>query len=257
MSNAPHDNNHDPGQASQFGLPEGYFERSAAGLMTRLQWLEEHRNWPALQQAKGPSGFAVPVAYFEKTEAQLEQLPYPRLSAGERGTGFSLPDSYFESTLEKHLAPVLSEAEPQLNTLPRATPFAVPAGYFEGNVQRLEALLTDDTPRGKVLPLVKRRRWAVAAAAAVLLVLGGVKMYTLFFTAVPKDDCGALACVDRADLLKGKTLENLETDELYELVNSAELEKKLQQVQTPASEHTSDSAAGKSGDALDELLDGI
>jgi len=61
----------------------------------------------------------------------------------------------------------------------------------------------------------------------MLLVVISVWIYNYYFKPVEVNDCGTIACVDRMDLVKTKNLEALDNEELYELVNPAELEKNL------------------------------
>lgn len=250
------EHNYQQGEPGNFGLPEGYFERSATSLMNRLDWLEEHKVWPHLQEMKSKTGFSLPEGYFEKKALAIELIPYPRIAGFERKTGWSVPEGYFDEAGIIAFSNMTVAAEPDTSFAPKQLPFVTPDSYFEKNETVLEELLhgkEKKTTPGRVFTM---RRLVFAAAAALLLAVFGFRLYDVFFGSSVEEDCGTLACVDRADLLKAKALESLETDELYELVNTGELEKKLEEGKTEG-QQKKDSSQGLNADELDELMDGI
>src|SRR5687767_1856511 len=77
-----------------FGLPEDYFKSSALNLKARMEWLEEHRAFPALLAMNRETGFTVPEGYFTKTD--LELAAYPTLKEMKSLRPFMAPSGYFE-----------------------------------------------------------------------------------------------------------------------------------------------------------------
>lgn len=234
------DNGINTGPGGQpFGMPGSYFDRSAEQLKNRMLWLEEHREFPALKMAWREQVFEVPENYFEKSAAGIELLPYPHLMRRGAENGWSIPENYFEEFS------FFDESE-VLRGVPKQLHFGVPPGYFEGSAKKLAGA---EPPVSRVIPLF-RRSLQFAAAAALLVVLG-FWLYNHYFVAETAAlDCGGIACVDKHELLQGKNLESLDDDQLYELVNSKELEKKLNNQDAPALKK--DSALSE-----DELLDNI
>lgn len=205
-----------------FGLPGGYFQKSAASLLNRLEWEEEHRVYPRLKELKAGTGFITPPSYFERSGAALELLEYPTLLAHPKQNNFAVPTDYFEGLSLQEL----NQSDYQrLNTLERKNNFALPPDYFVTKEAELKNLLQTNKPV-KVISLL--RRSVTYMAAAVLLVVISMWVYSAYFKPADVKDCGSIACVDRNDLLKTKTLEVLDNEELYELVNPAELEKNLE-----------------------------
>src|SRR3954468_22203685 len=84
------------------GLPEGYFDRSAARILDRLEWQEEHASFPALVKHRRTGVFACPYRYFERSEAAAEILIYKNLSS-LKTLPFTLPSNYFEERMKKAL----------------------------------------------------------------------------------------------------------------------------------------------------------
>ena len=79
------------------------------------------------------------------------------------------------------------------------------------------------------------------AAAAVLTIVFSLWIYNAYFnqTEIIDGDCNTLACIEKRELLKYK-LENLENEELYELVNTKQLEERLNKKEATDSLKTTD-----------------
>jgi hypothetical protein len=241
-------------QATNFGLPQDYFQKSLANIVNKLAWLEEHKAYPLLSQLKDAKGFVVPANYFEKAEDKLENLAYPKLLDLKKNTsGFRVPNGYFEEAEVSELARVMNEKEKVLMGIPKSQPFITPNNYFEKSAEAVFAMASPKK-RTRIISLFSVR--TVMAAAAVLLITLGWWGYDRFINVNTAQDCGTIACIDRIDLLNTRVIENLETEDLYELVNSNKLEEKLNK---PESRETKkkDSAINLNEEAIDDLLDGI
>lgn len=254
MSNE-NENRHSNQKPTNFGLPEGYFQTSAAKLMNRLEWQEEHKEFKLLQELKDNTGFVVPKNYFNKREQKTELLDYPVLASLGKPAGFSVPKDYFADAEVLELSKVFSGEESKPVFEIKQNGFKTEASYFQDNETRLKKLLAEEKNDVGIISLFSVKRIGLASAAMLLIALG-FWMYGLYTNEVEDKDCGTIACIDRVDLLKAKTLENLETDELYELVNSKKLEENLKSKDT-GKKQKEDSSVKSDDEAMDDLLDGI
>src|SRR5688572_4129715 len=87
------------GSEKGFGLPDGYFGRSAGSLMQRIQWLDEHKEFPRLTELRNASVFSVPADFFAKNGVRLELIGYSELSKIQRTEPFDVPVGFFETTI--------------------------------------------------------------------------------------------------------------------------------------------------------------
>jgi hypothetical protein len=221
--------------SENFGLPEGYFQKSTQSIFNKIEWQEEHKNCPSLLSLKGKTGFIVPENYFIKSEVKLELIEYKELSAAKEGKGFVVPENYFRNNLlilQKMLVGEANELQTvdRLSSIQKRNNFSVETDYFSKSESRLKTLLTEGNKPARVISLFTRR--VIYSAAAVLIIALGLWIYNFYFIPVAVKDCGTIACVDKQDLVKMKNLENLDNDELYELVDPQKLEKKLEKQKT-------------------------
>lgn len=89
---------------------------------------------------------------------------------------FKIPENYFEEFDERVMHTIL-EGE-----LPKTAGFGVPEGYFDTLTKKIEqqtmAANTATTGRTKVIPLYKRRGFAIAASiAACLAIVFAIEMF--------------------------------------------------------------------------------
>jgi hypothetical protein len=243
------ENNNGDNSQENFGLPEDYFQRSAGSILNKIEWLEEHAQYPRLNALKDqPKGFIVPENYFQKSEVLLELLNYPGIAKPKPG-GFVVPENYFEEKQLTGPGKVLIESENELQAygilkaIPKHNAFAVDENYFAASGEKIISALTNESKGGRVIKLFSAGTWY--SAAAVLAITLGIWVYSQYFN-VEQKDCGTLACVDRADLEKAKTqaLENIDDEELYKLVDSKKLEEKLEK---------RSGTSGKKNDSLNDI----
>lgn len=251
------ENNNFNEEPNNFGLPGDYFQRSAGSIMNKIEWMEEHKEFKRLSELKKETGFTIPENYFDNSEFRNELLAYPVLAIQNKRSGFKVPAYYFEEAEANELSKVLADEENELesfsklNALKKQNPFAVKDGYFENSAEKITVSLKKPA---KVISLFSAKIW-YSAAAAVFAITIGIWIYNQFFIIVEKD-CGTLACVDKQDLVKAKNLEALESDELYELVDTKKLEEKLKK--EPASKTKKDEAdTSLKNVSTEDLLDEI
>ena len=73
------ENNSFNSEPNNFGLPQGYFQNSANSIINKIEWVDEHKEFPFLAKLKKESGFVVPQKYFSDNETKLELLEFPKL----------------------------------------------------------------------------------------------------------------------------------------------------------------------------------
>jgi hypothetical protein len=247
--------------SENFGLPGDYFERSAASIVNKIEWTEEHKAYPHLLALRNKKVFALPSGYFAGSASRLELLDFPVLLALPKQQTFKTPSNYFDTAEVSVLSKAMREetdelaAFSRLHSIRKQNPFSVDETYFTVNEKLLTTLLEPDHKPARIIDLFFSRTSYVAAA---LLMIGlGLWLYSIYVRPVQQQqDCGTMACVDKTDLLKARNLEGLDNDELYELVNPKELEKKLETgSQGPVNSRQTDSSA-RDG-AMDELIEEI
>lgn len=218
---------HDFQDKPDFGLPGGYFQRSAASVMNKIEWIEEHRPYAKLSALKDNSGFSVPGGYFDKLELRTELIELPMLGRFVKKNVFSTPPGYFEDLEVLELSNVIGEGEFKPLFPGSQGSFTVKKDYFAYKEKQLRQLLAADKKPARLIVLFGQKAWL--AAAAILLLAIGFWAYSLYVQPLPVNDCGTMACVDKNEVLRSKSLETIDTDELYELIDTKKLEKKLDQ----------------------------
>jgi hypothetical protein len=253
-------NNQFENNEGSFGLPNDYFKKSAGSIMNKIEWEEEHKAYPSLRQLKSSSPFIVPDNYFALNETLLELTGFPVLKTIAKTNAFKIPDAYFESAEVKELAGVMLDETNELATfeklgaIKKQNCFKVDEAYFDVNEKLLITLLKPEKS-ARIVDLFFLRRSYVAAA--MLLTALGLWLYAIYLRPVQKlKDCGTIACVDRMDLMKNKNLESLDNEELYELIDAGELEKKLEKKNSSSSTNKQQDSS-LNNLTVDELMDEI
>jgi len=214
-------------EPNKFGMPEGYFQKSANSIIQKIEWIEEHKVYPNLSALKKDSGFVVPANYFNEKEIKLELLDFPTLSSLDKTNKFKTPANYFEALDLSYLVSEENELQnfETLRSITKKNNFKVDENYFASAEEKINAALLDEKKEAKVVKLFSPKLWY--AAAAMLVITLGLWIYNQYYKVEELKDCGTLACVDKFDLVKAKNLEALDNDELYELVDTKKLEEKL------------------------------
>jgi hypothetical protein len=253
------ENNHLNSEPDNFGLPQGYFQNSANSIVNKIEWVEEHKNFPALEKLKKQSGFIIPNDYFVNNENKLELIEFPKLSALNKINAFKTPANYFNELEEKQFVHFFNENDleilgEKLSTIPKQANFKVKENYFDSSAEKISNSLLNEKKGGKLIKLFSPKIYY--AAAAILTITLGLWFYNHYFLVAETKDCGTLACVDKADLLKTKNLENLDNDQLYELVDTKKLEEKLEN-KTNNTTKNEDIDTSLNNVSVDDLLDEI
>jgi hypothetical protein len=210
-----------------FGLPENYFVNLHTSLQDKIEWLDEHKNYPALMTCKKTNGFITPDVYFQSKADSFELLPYYLLNTCARSSGLELPQNYFETNAkdlsDKNEVESISGHFKMLAAIPKQNGFVVEQGYFEEKTLGLKSIVLKEKRTANIIYLFKRKK-AMQSIAAALVLSAGVWAYQQYQNLSSAEDCGTLACLDRKELLKNKHLEALESEELYELADPEILE---------------------------------
>lgn len=225
------ENNSFKSEPNDFGVPRGYFQNSANSIINKIEWVDEHKEFPFLSKLKKESGFIIPEAYFNNNETKLELLEFPILFSLNKINGFKTPENYFETLEEKQTIEFFTDNEGEnsfekLNAIPKQNSFKVDENYFADFENKIKNTLLNAKKGAKVIKLFSPKMYY--AAAAVLTITLGLWIYSQYFKVEELKDCGTIACLDKADLVKAKNLENIDNDELYELVDTKKLEEKLE-----------------------------
>ncbi len=253
------ENNHLNSEPNNFGLPQGYFQNSANSIVNKIEWVDEHKEFPALEKLKKQSGFIVPNDYFVNNENKLELIEFPKLSALNKINAFKTPANYFNELEEKQVGKFFTDSENEnsfelLNSIPKQTNFKVKDNYFGSSAEKISTTLLNEKKGGRIIKLFSPKIYY--AAAAILTITLGLWFYNHYFMVAETKDCGTLACLDKADLLKTKNLENLDNDQLYELVDTKKLEEKLEN-KTNNTTKNEDIDTSLNNVSVDDLLDEI
>lgn len=218
------ENNQFDKQAGNFGLPEDYFQKSADSIKNKIEWQEEHKSFPSLSALKNINVFLIPKNYFENLG--LSEMTVLSEQVFNQ-------DSVFEN----------------LKVIPKQNSFKVPENYFSEKDLSLKQTLQVQK-EAKVFSLFSKRTGY--AAAALVLVILGIWLYNFYLLSAQPVDCGTIACLDKQDLVKVKSLEVLDDDQLYELVDPNTLEEKLINPGTKQNKNTN-----LNDDSLEEFLEDI
>lgn len=253
------ENNNLNSEPANFGLPQDYFQHSANSIFNKIEWLEEHKEFPFLAKLKKESGFVVPVDYFATSEHKLELIDYPKLNTLNKINAFKTPANYFDELEEKQFIKFFTDSENEnsfkiLNAIPKQANFKVHDNYFSASAEKISTTLLNEKKGGRIIKLFSPKIYY--AAAAILTITLGLWFYNNYFMIAETKDCGTLACVDKVDLLKTKNLENLDNDQLYELVDTKKLEEKLEN-KTNTKPHKEDVDTSLNNVSVDDLLDEI
>ncbi len=253
------ENNNLNSEPNKFGLPQGYFQNSANSIINKIEWLEEHKEFPFLAKLKKESGFVVPNDYFAASEHELELIDYPKLNALNKINAFKTPANYFDELEEKQFVKFFTESENEnsfelLNSIPKQANFKVKDNYFGSSAEKISTTLLNEKKGGRIIKLLSPKIYY--AAAAILTITLGLWFYDHYFMIEETKDCGTLACVDKVDLLKTKNLENIDNDQLYELVDTKKLEEKLEN-KTNTKPNKEDIDTSLNNVSVDDLLDEI
>jgi len=235
---------------NSFDLPEDYFKNSKAGILHKIEWMQEHEAYPMLSALNKEHGFIIPENYFNSSTSRLELLDTPILSNTTKINAFEVPADYFAQNALQIISNIEGAEElsayPSLNSIEKVNPFITSENYFETTKQ---TTLAKNLPTGKagsneggakIISLNRKPLWF--AAAAVLTITFSLWIYDSFVKEpISIDDCTTLACLEKREVIKYK-LNNFDTEEILDAaVDLDKLEKSLNKKENTDSLRTADS----------------
>jgi hypothetical protein len=216
---------------NQFGLPENYFHTSAQSIVNKIEWQDEHKIFPILVKLKSDTHFKIPQNYFNNSEIKLELIDFKILNSIYKINNFNVPSSYFEDNEVKQFSTKMIDVDlelfSKLNSIKKENNFKTNETYFTDKKNKLTSTLVKKNKDAKIIRFNISK--SIYAVAALLIIVLGLWMFSIYTAKSEFKDCGTLACVDKSDLIKSKQLENFDNEDLYEVVNSKTLEQNLEQ----------------------------
>ena len=226
-----------------FDLPADYFDLLPGKLINKIEIIEELEQYPSLSAVNRLLYFAVPENYFIKNENLLEyryelsvlnelsKIPKPSLKP--------LTEEYLD-TLSNNVLKQIEFADElknysALSEISKQKVFAVAPDYFETVADRIkERYHSNKAPKvsivEQVLSLLFKPKMAFAYSIFLIV---GIGMFFYFnqtnTITTPEDtgDCKTLACLEKKELLNEHTIQNLDDENLYDLVDVDQLGKQL------------------------------
>lgn len=231
-----------PGQSRlyPFALPENYFDALPARIMTRIESVEELRDFALLSELPKKIQFETPADYFRASANDLECLfevtSSPQLVKGELKPEGAGMEDYFAS-LDERMAKRFEIADelkqyPLLGSIDKKNNFAFDPDYFDTIADRVKEKKYAEQNNGislieRILSHVLKPKMALSYSM-VLIIMAAVA----WFSTRPEEktfsgDCKTLACLEKNELLNEKTIEDFDTENLYEMVDVEELDKQI------------------------------
>lgn len=226
-----------------FVLPQGYFESLSAKVINRIEAEEELKQYAALYAIAKQSYFIVPENYFIKNENLLEYryelTTFNALAKTPKPILKPLTEEYLDTLSAKILKQIeVADELKQYSTLAelkKENAFAVNADYFESVADKVkERYHSTNTQKISIIEQVLGFIFKPKMAFAYSVVLiAGIGIFFYFIkpntAVIPAEtgDCKTLACLERKELLNEHTIQNLDEENLYDLVDADQLDKQL------------------------------
>lgn len=229
------------GKQNPFAVPEGYFDTLSARIMAKIEYADELEGFAMLAQLKKPQPFKAPEGYFGKVDNALEYREelseFELLSKIGKPVLKEIDAAYFNAMEAKvqqqmEIAEELNQYE-TLASLEKQNNFAVNAGYFDTIADRVKERYHAESSQSSVLQRIfahiSKPRIAFAYSFILLISAGLIYYKTRPQSPVmPEDtDCHTLACLEKREMLNEKTVNEMNDDNLYEMVDVDALSKQL------------------------------
>ena len=241
-----------------FAVPQGYFESLSAKVLNKIEVEEELKQYAVLSALTPPQPsllrqmlrinsergpFIVPENYFIKNENLLEYryelATFNALASIPKPVLKPLSEEYLDSLSAKILKQIEVADElkeySMLSELQKEKVFVVAPDYFETIADKVKERY-HSSKREKisvveqVLSLLFKPKMAFAYSMVLIV---GIGMFFFFnkpnTVTIPAEtgDCKTLACLERKELLNDHTIQNLDEENLYDLVDADQLDKQL------------------------------
>lgn len=223
-----------------FDLPKGYFNSFSDKVMNKIEVMQELEQFPALSAVGRQLCFDIPQNYFSKNENLLEYkyelAAFSELSKVPKPVLKPETGEYFDALSDKILKRIELADElkiySMLSEIKKEKAFAVDPDYFESIADRVkERYHSSENPKisiiDQVLGLIFKPKVAFAYSFVLIVGIGSFYFFKQPEKIIESGDCKTLACLERKELLNDHTMQNLDDENLYELVDVEQLDKQL------------------------------
>ncbi|MBA3706260.1 MAG: hypothetical protein H0W84_10300 [Bacteroidetes bacterium] len=221
-----------------FDMPKGYFNSLPSRVMNKIEIVQELEQYRVLAAIDKQYYFSVPQNYFIKNENLLEykyelaaftalsKVPKPALK----------PDTseYFDALSNKILKQIELSDElksySMLSEIKKEKIFSANPEYFETIADRVKERYHSNQKASvfeQLLNLILKPKIAFAYSFVLIVGLGMYLFFSKSNTITETGDCKTLACLEKRELLNDHTMQSLDDDNLYDLVDVEELDKQL------------------------------
>lgn len=223
-----------------FVVPTCYFDALPGILLNKIEAIQELEQYPSLAGIQKELLFSVPQNYFSKNEnlieyryeltlfSELSKIPKPSLKP--------LKEEYLDALTAKILKQSTQEDELKsyatLSAIDKKKVFAVSPDYFDSVADKVKERYHSEKVQNisiveQVINLIFKPRMAFAYSIVLIVGIGLAVYFNQPEALIPPGDCKTLACLERNELLNDRTMQNLDEDNLYDLVDVDELDKQL------------------------------
>lgn len=228
------------GKENPFAVPGDYFDTLPERIAARIEMEEELQEFPLLSAMSKPVLFETPPDYFKSLENSLEYqqelAAFEELQKIDPLQEKLKQEEYFEA-LDKKMAERIAVTDELkehalLYAIDKKNNFAVQPDYFETIAERVkERKHAENFSRPSVLSIfisyILRPKIAFVYSVALVMVAGLIWHNYQSQQVAPSGDCKTLACLEKRELLNEHTLNDLDEENLYDMVNVDELDKQL------------------------------
>ncbi|MGQ0828524.1 MAG: hypothetical protein ACT4ON_09035 [Bacteroidota bacterium] len=239
-----------------FVVPTGYFGALPGILLNKIEVIQELEQYPTLSAVSKVRLFSVPQNYFIKNENLLE-YKYELVTFNELGkipklSLKPLADEYLDAISTKVLKQIEQAEELKnystLSAIDKKKVFDVSPDYFDTVADKVKERYHAEKDQKvsvfeQLLNTILKPKIAFAYSIVLITAVGLAVYFNQPNTLLQSSDCKTLACLERNELLNDRTMQNLDEDNLYDLVDVDELDRQL-------SGSTADSLANNNIDSL-------
>lgn len=229
------------GRENPFAVPKDYFGTLAERIVARIELEEELQEFPLLSAISKPVLFETPENYFSALENSLEYqqelAAFEELQKANLSVQKELKEEEYFEGLDQKIAERLSVADELkehelLYAIDKKNNFALDPDYFETIADRVkEKKYAENYSKPSVfatfIAYIRRPKIAFAYSIALVMVAGLIWYNYQSQQIVPSGDCKTLACLEKKELLNEHTLNALDEENLYDIVDVEELDKQL------------------------------
>lgn len=230
-------------KGNPFTLPNDYFELLPSRIINKIEVEQELLQHAILSGIISKSflkeqGLIVPQNYFTKNanllEYRYELSQFTELNKVPKPSLKPLEDGYFDTVSDKILKQIEQRVELKnysaLAEIKKEKTFTVAPNYFETIADRVKERYHASQERQistfeQVLNLFFKPRIVVVYSIILIIGVGAFLYFNREDTSAV--DCKTLACLERQELLNERTIQNLDDENLYDLVDVEELDKQL------------------------------